>query len=207
MNTLTEALKLADALESDDGHTARQSEAAAAELRRLHASIERYKAGYQGSCYACEPVAERNLSQQCLLRMALEALESSRLFVPAREKIKHPEVMEWYDERIAALRAALAPFTLCVNGSTFGGKAEPQGWQPADTAPKDGTRILVFCLHGGIEISEWFELWWDKYEEAGDGMFRKERVLSADGWNSNAFSHWMPLPKPPEQHGITGEKQ
>lgn len=39
---------------------------------------------------------------------ALEALESSRVFVTTREKIKHPEGTEWYDERITALRAALA---------------------------------------------------------------------------------------------------
>ena len=41
------------------------------------------------------------------LRMALDALESSRVFVTSREKIKHPEGTEWYDERIAALKAAL----------------------------------------------------------------------------------------------------
>lgn len=39
---------------------------------------------------------------------AVEALENSRVFVTTREKIKHPEGTEWYDERIAALRAALA---------------------------------------------------------------------------------------------------
>jgi len=41
-------------------------------------------------------------------QMALDALESSRVFVMSREKIKHPEGTEWYDERIEALRAALA---------------------------------------------------------------------------------------------------
>jgi hypothetical protein len=40
-------------------------------------------------------------------QQALEALESSRMFVTSREKIKHPEGTEWYDERITALRAAL----------------------------------------------------------------------------------------------------
>lgn len=41
-------------------------------------------------------------------QMALDALESSRVFVTTREKIKYPEGTEWYDERIEALRAALA---------------------------------------------------------------------------------------------------
>jgi hypothetical protein len=41
-------------------------------------------------------------------QQALEALENSRVFVTTREKIKHPEGAEWYDERISALKAALA---------------------------------------------------------------------------------------------------
>ena len=41
-------------------------------------------------------------------QQALEALENSRVFVTTREKIKHPEGTEWYDERITALRAVLA---------------------------------------------------------------------------------------------------
>jgi len=38
---------------------------------------------------------------------ALEALESSRIFVTTREKTKHPEGTEWYDSAITALREAL----------------------------------------------------------------------------------------------------
>ena len=41
------------------------------------------------------------------MKQALEALESSRVFVTTREKIKHPEGAEWYDERITALRTAI----------------------------------------------------------------------------------------------------
>jgi len=39
---------------------------------------------------------------------ALEALESSRIFVITREKTKHPEGTEWYDSAITTLREALA---------------------------------------------------------------------------------------------------
>jgi hypothetical protein len=42
------------------------------------------------------------------MKQALEALESSRVFVTTREKIKHPEGTEWYDERITSLRQAIA---------------------------------------------------------------------------------------------------
>lgn len=41
------------------------------------------------------------------LKLALEALESSRVFVTTREKIKHPEGAEWYDQIITAIKEAL----------------------------------------------------------------------------------------------------
>ena len=43
-----------------------------------------------------------------LMQQALDALESSRVFVTSKEKIKHPEGTEWYDSRITALRDRLA---------------------------------------------------------------------------------------------------
>ena len=42
------------------------------------------------------------------LKLAPEALESSRVFVTTREKIKHPEGTEWYDQAITAIKEALA---------------------------------------------------------------------------------------------------
>jgi hypothetical protein len=39
--------------------------------------------------------------------LALQALESSRIFVTTREKTKHPEGTEWYDSAITTLKAAL----------------------------------------------------------------------------------------------------
>jgi len=46
-----------------------------------------------------------------LLRQALEVMEKSRVFVTTREKIKHPEGTEWYDETITALRERLGEKT------------------------------------------------------------------------------------------------
>lgn len=60
------------------------------------------------------------------MKMALEAMENSRVFVTTREKIKHPEGTEWYDERIHALRAAIEQAEkqelTCVCGAVWEGE-------------------------------------------------------------------------------------
>jgi hypothetical protein len=49
------------------------------------------------------------MTKECeVLKLALETLESSRVFVMSREMIKQPEGADWYDNRITAIREALA---------------------------------------------------------------------------------------------------
>jgi hypothetical protein len=58
-------------------------------------------------------------------------------------------------------------------------------WQPISTAPKDGTRILIFEAQLGtagiVRVSRW----------------RDDTI--PNGWTGaeNAPSHWLPLPVPP----------
>ena len=49
-----------------------------------------------------------DMTQDEALKLALETLESSRVFVMSREKIKQPEGANWYDNRITAIKEALA---------------------------------------------------------------------------------------------------
>lgn len=58
-------------------------------------------------------------------------------------------------------------------------------WQPIETAPKDGTRVLTAKVGGPVGMSFWLtssEKWWDG--------------LSGHSRNSPP-THWMPLPHPP----------
>ena len=64
------------------------------------------------------------------LKLALEALESSRVFVTTREKIKHPEGTEWYDDRITALQQAIEEVE----------KQEPVAWM---VYTQDGQSVYV----------------------------------------------------------------
>lgn len=62
-------------------------------------------------------------------------------------------------------------------------EAKKYQWKPIETAPKDGTRILLNIDHGKHGDAVWTGLW-------------------ADGWivsygkPENTPTHWMPLPKP-----------
>lgn len=63
------------------------------------------------------------------------------------------------------------------------------GWQPIETAPKDNTRIIVYCNDFWETIVRWNSLlgdfWLDDSMDTPDGE----------------PTHWMPLPSPPITNG------
>ena len=69
---------------------------------------------------------------------------------------------------------------------------EATGWQPIETAPRDGTRILVHTYTGKTSIA-WF------CEETG--LWPEDEVYSEDGEPCNVGwpTHWMPLPPAPKE--------
>lgn len=68
-------------------------------------------------------------------------------------------------------------------------------WQPIETAPKDGTTILLCCVgcvpHTGVydDALGWIDF------DADDSSRRKEWIDSCSRWSP---IYWMPLPPPPE---------
>lgn len=73
--------------------------------------------------------------------------------------------------------------------------AQPlEQWQPIETAPKDGTRIIIFLGSPWARIvtARWFDLWRNWQE----GDFPEDRDEYC-GIGSQVPTHWMPLPAVP----------
>lgn len=66
-------------------------------------------------------------------------------------------------------------------------KQEPVAWQPIETAPKDGTEIIVMDGVGGIHGAKWYS-----YRGKTD-WFHHTNL----GWIPSA-NRWMPLPAAPD---------
>jgi len=64
-------------------------------------------------------------------------------------------------------------------------------WQPIETAPKDGTDILLYRRNwhqSAPVVAGWFEDGWYAYDHDS------EQVPELGG-----ITHWMPLPEPPSR--------
>lgn len=71
------------------------------------------------------------------------------------------------------------------------------GWQPIETAPKDGTRVLAYwpdCYgnNAACQVESWFGPW----GKGNAKMTWQSAFEWADGHNDP--THWMPLPEPPK---------
>ena len=99
----------------------------------------------------------------------------------------HSNDAEKLDVAIKAIEAAYNQGLAAHDSDAAGGKG---GWQPIETAPKDGTYVLLFdagykdpYLLAAWEIID--ERWWSKPTKSGASIV----------WGS--ATHWMPLPAAP----------
>lgn len=76
-------------------------------------------------------------------------------------------------------------------------QAQVMEWQPIDTAPKDGTPVLL--AFGGITVLGWWEgesrYPWRIVDEFEVDDSDRAYINAAMG---HVVSHWMPLPPPPQ---------
>ncbi len=89
------------------------------------------------------------------MKQALEALENVHVFVTTKEKIKHPEGTDWYEEAITALRQAIAEaekqepvFYVIQATDRFGEGYEQTYWEDPNGFP-----VYAAPVHA-IEMSE-----------------------------------------------------
>ena len=86
--------------------------------------------------------------------------------------------------------SALRDTVLKLNQRIEGLEAKQQ-WQPIETAPKDGSTVLLF-VQGDIVQAHWGE---------PDGDYNNLCWIPEYGqaaiWKA-AVTHWMPLPEPPK---------
>ncbi|UOF77900.1 hypothetical protein [Caudoviricetes sp.] len=73
-------------------------------------------------------------------------------------------------------------------------------WQPIETAPKDGTAILVcnaplYDENGFLPVA----VRWRSYHPNAKG---KEMFRDMVGTKIEFATHWMPLPEPPKGEGL-----
>jgi len=68
-------------------------------------------------------------------------------------------------------------------------KDELEGWQPIDTAPRDGSTMLITTQWGVMFVGYWYI---PSEKEASEPYWRPvgTRIAAKP-------SHWMPLPNPP----------
>ena len=70
---------------------------------------------------------------------------------------------------------------------TVTAEVEPEGWRPIETAPKDGTHVLVADASGWVQQC-WFDGVWT-YGEGPTDFMNEDR---------DPVTHWQPLPAPPK---------
>lgn len=63
-------------------------------------------------------------------------------------------------------------------------------WQPIETAPKDGTHILLHLFEPKLTIVA-------KYKQNESSQFKWETVGGDTKWNDIHAWRWQSLPKPP----------
>lgn len=109
--------------------------------------------------------------------------------VPRVEPVDYPEVAQVLMDYARA--AVLAD------------RERREGWQPIETAPRDGTTVVVYFKGHGPMTVAWEDPWGDGPEAATWCVTdHKHGPYPVRGYRTGDDTHWMPLPEPP-----TGDKQ
>ncbi len=104
----------------------------------------------------------------------------------------------------------MADFARTLERELNAQRAEAGAWRPMDTAPKDGTKILIICAtdeEPEIEITEWYTINHFTYDHVEGEMYRRVPIPGYSGWNGNGHraTHWAQLPDAPSMNSPRSE--
>ena len=107
----------------------------------------------------------------------------------ALEAVNNPENNHAFccgkkSENFKTIQTALAYMEAAINEGRF-------GWQPMETAPKDGTDILIANQHVQFIALA------DEHDDDGWWIIDWIEERKAYGWQKSSFlpTHWQPLPQ------------
>ncbi len=115
-----------------------------------------------------------------------------------------PEPDKWIDCGEVRPRPMFHMHTMMKYGEKCAFTAVTHGvkmeWQPIETAPKDGTSVLIYkpkALRKQVEEAYWVTPW----EDAPDEQCHWSTPIGIAGRGytilPSSVTHWMPLPQPP----------
>lgn len=75
-------------------------------------------------------------------------------------------------------------------------------WQPIETAPKDGTKVDLWCerthCHGGIDHVRKCDASWGEISDQISGVIYECWRGIGETYSKNRPTHWMLIPTAPE---------
>lgn len=145
-------------------------------------AVERWNAAWNRRSPA--PQAQPDARAMEALKAANEALAMVTAFESDARYIMGNTNFSIFQQRREQVKQAL---------QALSAPAADDGWRPIETAPKDGTDVLV-CLSDTVAIAHWSK------GLGGSGWLDDSGAGHHDYWNYVGLispTHWRPLPAPP----------
>lgn len=186
----------------------------------LYNGINEFPGGHKGQPLYGRPAPEalpvdsiRDVLQKMVDAKLEDAIGPNHLALCLKQMAN--EALDILKAKCRVCGHARHPGSSCVNVAPEALGAA-QTWQPIETAPKDGTEILLYApptMYEGSSVSErvtagkwheWVETSAEYHATTGEYLGRYEQDsgafwLSWDGGFTEEYppTHWMPLPTPP----------
>lgn len=104
----------------------------------------------------------------------------------------------WMGKYVSAIRAVVENYIGDSARAAIPAQPAPGAWQPIETAPKDGTTVVVYFKGHGPMTVAWEDPWGDGPEAATWCVTdHKHGPYPVRGYRTGDDTHWRPLPEPP----------